>query len=253
MTAEFIGTFFLVLMGLGGVYASAIITHDTVTVDRQFYMALSYGFSYAAIVYALSFPSKNSISPANARHMNPAVSLTQVLSGKILMDRFIFYVVAQIAGAAVGVFFLHYTVPRDEKDVTTSYPLVEGLNNSQAWVMELMISFIMLIVVLVTSFGWLQRAPSLVDDVSEVAPQTHHELNCVVLGGTVFVCCALGSPVSGGYMNPLFAMGIAILSGRYSMAAFFAPLISAAGAVAVAHIFGYRINFARVKRGFSCL
>ena len=89
--AEFIGTFVLVFGGCG----SAVLAGDRIGFLG---ISLAFGLSLLAMVYA--------IGPISGCHINPAVTLGVLLSGK--MDRRFAagYVVAQILGAIAAAGFL---------------------------------------------------------------------------------------------------------------------------------------------------
>jgi aquaporin Z len=87
--AEFWGTFILAFVGLG-----ALILPTSATI----YGIFAFGLALAAIMYIFG-----AISGA---HVNPAVSLACAIRGKISWKDFIFYVIAQILGALLGMLLL---------------------------------------------------------------------------------------------------------------------------------------------------
>ena len=57
MVAEFLASFFLMFICLGGVYSSAMVTFDVVTVDRLLFIALCYGlvsYKFFFIIFFLN-------------------------------------------------------------------------------------------------------------------------------------------------------------------------------------------------------
>lgn len=74
--AELWGTFFLTL--------AIVFTHDNLAIGLML-MAMAYFFG-----------------PVSGGHFNPAVSLGVLLRGKLAVDHFIKYVIAQISGAALA-------------------------------------------------------------------------------------------------------------------------------------------------------
>jgi hypothetical protein len=93
-------SFFLVLVGLGTAYSSAVTTSDLIKVDRQTAICLAVGLvrlrpqrrgrsktrgpcltaprapqTYGTAVYSLSFPSANKNLKPNTRQLNPAVTV----------------------------------------------------------------------------------------------------------------------------------------------------------------------------------
>jgi aquaporin Z len=85
--AEFLGTFVLVFGGCG----SAVLAGEKIGFAG---IALAFGLSLLAMVYA--------IGPISGCHINPAVTLGVLLSGKIERRFAAGYVVAQILGAIVA-------------------------------------------------------------------------------------------------------------------------------------------------------
>lgn len=81
--AEFIGTFILVFFGVGAAVLGFEIGHHGI--------AMAFGLSIVAAAYGIG-----SISGA---HLNPAVSLGFVASGRMGTGDFIAYVIAQVLGA----------------------------------------------------------------------------------------------------------------------------------------------------------
>jgi aquaporin Z len=85
--AEFIGTFVLVFGGCG----SAVLAGDKIGYAG---IALAFGLSLLAMVYA--------IGPISGCHINPAVTLGIVVSGKMDRRLALGYVVAQVVGGIVA-------------------------------------------------------------------------------------------------------------------------------------------------------
>ncbi|GAB2691552.1 aquaporin [Nocardia thraciensis] len=83
LLAEAIGTFVLVLGGVG----TAVIAGDRVSALG---VALAFGFTLLFLVYA--------IGPISGCHVNPAVTLGQLLLGRVTVVTAINYVVAQLIG-----------------------------------------------------------------------------------------------------------------------------------------------------------
>ena len=91
ITAEFLGTLFLVFFGVG---AAVLGTGDGATGNGLTGISLAFGFSIVAAAYGLG-----AISGA---HLNPAVSLGVMLAGRMSVGEFAAYVLSQVAGGIVG-------------------------------------------------------------------------------------------------------------------------------------------------------
>lgn len=90
--AEFIGTSVLVLFGCGT--AAAVGCNGADPNVAYMLTALAFGLSIVAMAY--------SIGRVSGCHVNPAVSIAMLVSGKLSAKDFVGYVVAQVLGAIVG-------------------------------------------------------------------------------------------------------------------------------------------------------
>jgi aquaporin Z len=96
--AELIGTMVLVLMGCG----SAVIAGQILGVQYAYIgIALAFGLAVLTMVYALGGIS--------GCHINPAISISMLIAGKLSVKDTIFYVVFQCIGAIIGAGIL-YTI-----------------------------------------------------------------------------------------------------------------------------------------------
>ena len=90
--AEFVGTCVLVTMGCG---TAAALGCDGASVDAAYVLtALAFGLSIVAMAY--------SIGNVSGCHVNPAVSLGMLLSGRMSGRDFCGYLVAQFLGGILG-------------------------------------------------------------------------------------------------------------------------------------------------------
>ena len=87
---EFIGTFILVLLGCG----TAAVTGGALGILGVLTISFAFGLAIVAIAY--------SVGRISGGHVNPAVSLAMLISGKMTVKDFCGYVVAQVAGAFAG-------------------------------------------------------------------------------------------------------------------------------------------------------
>ncbi|MDO4845714.1 MAG: aquaporin, partial [Oscillospiraceae bacterium] len=98
--AEFIGTCVLVLFACG---TAAVVGCDTL--PGYLLTALAFGLVIVAMAY--------SIGNVYGCHINPAVSIAMLCSGKMGFKDFIGYVIAQFAGAIAGAALLSLFVGVD--------------------------------------------------------------------------------------------------------------------------------------------
>lgn len=93
--AEFFGTMFLVLLACG----SAVLAGPSID-------GLGIGLCFGLVLVCLCY----AIGGISGCHVNPAVSFAVWITGGMRFKDFIWYVVAQMAGAAVGAAFLYWIV-----------------------------------------------------------------------------------------------------------------------------------------------
>lgn len=129
--AEFIGTFVLVFLACG----TAVITGCVGT--GYLLTALAFGLVIVAMAY--------SIGNISGCHINPAVSIAMLVSGKMTVKDFVGYVVAQFAGSIVGAAALK--VITDQNDALGQ----NGLYDDNIWaslLIEVILTFIFVIAIL---------------------------------------------------------------------------------------------------------
>ena len=93
--AEFIGTCVLVIFGCG---TAMLVGCDAASGSGYLLTALAFGLVIVAMAY--------SIGNVSGCHINPAVSFGCLLAGRMNFFEFIYYVIAQFAGATLGTFVL---------------------------------------------------------------------------------------------------------------------------------------------------
>lgn len=91
--AEFFGTMFLVLLACG----SAVLAGPSIG-------GLGIGLCFGLVLVCLCY----CIGNISGCHVNPAVSFAMLMSNRMSFKDFIFYVIFQLAGAAVGAGFLYW-------------------------------------------------------------------------------------------------------------------------------------------------
>ncbi len=89
--AEFIGTFVLVLFACG---TAAVVGCSPAFGTGYLLTALAFGLVIVAMAY--------SIGHISGCHINPAVSIAMLVSGKLSVKDFVGYVISQFAGAIAG-------------------------------------------------------------------------------------------------------------------------------------------------------
>lgn len=180
--AEFIGTFVLVLFACG---TAAVVGCDAVNGSGYLLTALAFGLVIVAMAY--------SIGNVSGCHINPAVSIAMLVSGKMSVKDFVGYVVAQFAGAIAGAAVLMALVGVD------SGLGVNGLYNGSiglSFLVEVILTFVFVIAILgVTS------------------KQENGAVAGIVIGLALVLVHILGISFTGTSVNPARSFGPALLVG----------------------------------------
>ena len=132
--AEFIGTFVLVLFACG----TAAVVGCTAAANTAYLLtALAFGLVIVAMAY--------SIGNISGCHINPAVSIAMLVSGKMSMKDFIGYVVAQFLGAIAGAGVLMALIGKDLG--LGANGLFQG-NIGKSLIIEVILTFVFVIAIL---------------------------------------------------------------------------------------------------------
>jgi aquaporin NIP len=179
---ELFGTFALVFCGAG-----AIVMNDasggTVT---HVGIALTFGLIVMAMIY--------SIGAQSGAHINPAVTIAFWASGTFDKKDVFPYVAAQITGAVLASTVLYCLFPEHATQGATL-----PLNSySQAFVIEVLLSFILMFVIV---------------NVSEGSKETG-KMAGIAIGGVVALEALFAGPITGASMNPARSIGPALFSGE---------------------------------------
>ncbi len=180
--AEFIGTFVLVLFACG---TAAVVGCNAAAGSGYLLTALAFGLVIVAMAY--------SIGNVSGCHINPAVSIAMLVSGKMNVKDFIGYVVAQFLGAIAGAAVLMAIV-----GVDTGLG-ANGLYNGNvgiSFVIEVILTFVFVIAILgVTS------------------KQENGAVAGIVIGLSLVLVHILGISFTGTSVNPARSFGPALLVG----------------------------------------
>jgi aquaporin Z len=216
--AELIGTMVLVLMGCG----SAVIAGQNITFTG---IAFAFGLAVLAMVYA--------IGPISGCHINPAISISMFVAGKLSGKDTAFYVAFQCIGAIIGAGIL-YTIAvgnptynlavngLGQNGYGTASP--GGYNLVSALIAEIVLTFIFLLVI----FG----------STSERAPKGFAGIS---IGFTLVLIHLVAIPIDGTSVNPARSLGPALFAGTEAIGQLWlfilAPIIGGILAAVVWKIF----------------
>lgn len=135
LLAEGIGTMVLTLMGCG----AAVMNGGATSVAAVLTIAFAFGLSVVAMAYT--------IGPISGCHINPAITLSVWLSGRMPGKEAAGYMISQVVGAIIGSAILAFLVTRLGLEGTGANSYSEG-NLVPAFVAEMLFTFIFIIVVL---------------------------------------------------------------------------------------------------------
>lgn len=206
--AEFIGTLVLVLFGCG---VAAVTGCKGSSPDAAYFMtAAAFGLCIVAMAY--------SIGNVSGCHVNPAVSLAMLITGKMNGKEFIGYVIAQMLGGIVGALLLGCLAGFDCGFGAND--LYEGTNVGVSLLAEIILTFTFVLAVL--------GATSKIEN-SAVAG--------LVIGLSLTLVHLFGIHFTGTSVNPARSFGPALFAGGSALAHYWvflvAPMIGGALAALV--------------------
>lgn len=193
--AEFIGTMMLVFFGCGAAITAGL--------PNQSFGAgyLGIAVAFGLVLMAMAY----SVGNISGCHVNPAVSLAMLITGKLEPKDFIGYMIAQFIGAAVGALVL-YIILGSNPDVGINAGGF-GCNgygsasNAGIGVGGAMLTEVILTFCFVTAILGVTSKP----EYANVAG--------LVIGLTLIVIHIVGIPLTGTSVNPARSLGPALFKG----------------------------------------
>ncbi|MDR3318341.1 MAG: aquaporin [Clostridiales bacterium] len=178
--AEGIGTFALVLFGCGVAVATGVNWVAT---------SLAFGLSIVAMAYC--------IGKISGCHVNPAVSLAMAINKKISWKDFLFYCIAQLAGAAaaclvLGLFFGGFErlgANQVQDAVLRNYNIVDGGATFVTLLIGLIAEIVLTFIFVMSVLGATHKAEE-------------GGFAGLVIGGSLTLVHLLGLYVTGTSVNP---------------------------------------------------
>jgi aquaporin Z len=210
--SELLGTFFLVLVAVGGGMVSARFGGNAVPYGAK---VVSPALMVAAIILFMGTVS--------GAHLNPAVSIAFAARGDFPWKRVPAYIVAQFLGAILATLLLWALIGKQGSAGLTLPG--SGISAATAMLWEIVLTAGLVSVILGTASGAQQIGP----------------IAAIGVGSYIALAGLWGSPVSGASMNPARSLGPALVKGDWT--SWWAYLVGpiAGGLVAV--------GFAYVLRG----
>ena len=206
--SEFLGTFFLVLVGAGGAVVDAASGGQ---IGRAAGVTAPGLLVLGVILY---------MGAVSGAHLNPAVTFAFALRGDFPWRRVPGYVVTQLVAASAAVLLLR-VVFGEVGGLGATLP-GDGFTDLQATVVELLLTLGLVSVILGTAS----------------TAQNVGALSALAVGGYIVLAGLWSSPVSGASMNPARSFGPALVNGDFSAYWVYlaGPFIGAAIAVGVAFL-----------------
>ncbi|MCX6198407.1 MAG: MIP family channel protein [Bacteroidetes bacterium] len=182
-TAEFIGTFILIFAGTGCVVVNEQLGGHLGLTG----IAMVWGFAIIALIYAFG--------DISGTHLNPAVTVSFAVDKRFEWKEVPPYLIAQFAGALSASLLLHFLFP-ENKTLGITQP---SGSETQAFIMEAVMTFILMLVILRVSVGAKEKGITA----------------GIAIGGTVWVLVLFGGPVCGTGLNPTRSIAPAIVAGNF--------------------------------------
>lgn len=201
--AEMIGTFVLVFVGCGSVVINNVTDGDVSLVG----IAMAWGLVVSAMIY--------SIGDISGAHINPAVTIAFWVGRRFEGKHVPAYLVSQCTGAILASLLLRTLYP-DQQSWAPTLPAGPWW---QSFVLEIMLTMILLFVVLNVSVGAKEKGITA----------------GLAIGGVISFEVLCGGPISGASMNPARSLAPALVGGQlqYLWVYLTAPVIGAVLAVPV--------------------
>lgn len=192
--AEFFGTAVLVLFGCGAaVTANTLMAGNKATVPLG-YTTLLIAFAFGLSIVAMAY----TIGGISGCHINPAVSLGMLISGRLSFADFIGYLIGQFAGGIAGAAILAAFMGSRDSLGANGYGDASALGTSMgmAFVIEIVLTFVFVLLILTVT-----------------ANPDHSNIAGLVIGLTLVLIHILGIPFTGTSVNPARSFGPALLNG----------------------------------------
>jgi glycerol uptake facilitator protein len=196
LAAEFLGTAFLVFVGVGSVPALAIARGDAPFTGAELgFISLAFATVVVVTVYVFGYISGN--------HINPAVTLGLAVTGKFPWKLVPAYLIAQVLGAILGSFMIVGVLGQKASDLglgVASY--AETTPVPQAFFAEFVGTFLLVFAVFGVIYrkaapGWAGLAIGFIvfAAIIPVAPTTGASINPARTTGPMIVQSILGGEV----------------------------------------------------------
>lgn len=195
LLAELIGTFSLVLFGCGAAVVSGISTTGPSGIGL---LGISFAFGLAVVAMAYA------IGGITGCHINPAITVSMLVAGKIKTGEALNYIIGQFIGAtlAAGVLYLVQSgMPGFEMGEWAlgangwGEGYLGGYNMTSAFITEAVLTFLFLFVIFATTSKW-----------------GNGNMAGLAIGLTLVLIHLVAIPITGTSVNPARSFGPAIFA-----------------------------------------
>lgn len=180
--AELLGTYILVFVGAGA------IVIDSVTGGGVSHLGI--GLTFGLVVMAMIY----TIGDISGAHINPAVTIAFAVAKRFPKSEVFPYISFQVIGAILASATLYFLFP-GAVNMGQTLPLND--NWLQSFVLELILTFILMFVILNVSTGAKEKGITA----------------ALAIGGVVAFEATFAGPICGASMNPARSIGPALFSG----------------------------------------
>lgn len=200
---ELIGTFAMVFCGCGAMTINEITNGSIGHVG----VAITWGLIVMSMIYAFG--------EVSGAHFNPAVTIGFAIAKKFNWRDVPKYIIAQTIGAFLAIFLLWFLFP-ESNSFGHTYP-AEGFAPIKAFVLELLLTFFLMVVIINVSTGSKEIGT----------------MAAIAVGAVILLEAMFAGPMTKASMNPVRSLAPAVVSGNLTHLWLYltAPIIGASLAV----------------------
>jgi len=193
--AELIGTFSLVLFGCGSAVVSGISASGPSGIGL---LGISFAFGFAVVAMAYA------IGGITGCHINPAITISMLVAGKIKSGDAVQYIIGQFIGATLAAGVLYVIQKGSPGFQMGEWALgsngwgegyLGGYNMTSAFITEAVLTFIFLFVIFATTSKW-----------------GNSTMAGLAIGLTLVLIHLVAIPITGTSVNPARSFGPAIFA-----------------------------------------